>query len=177
MGMKASSQPGPAHDDDGHTQTRPILFFDGVCGLCNRFVDLMLKADSRDRFRYAPLQGETALNILGPQDEDPPVLPVNGSRDSIRTVKCRSAGVETPGWLMAADRRTVRISPSPARSRLPPRRPEQIPVVRQTQRVSTAHARRAESVSAVNHSVPGHPPGNQCHRCKPGRLPIPALPP
>ena len=71
MGMKASSQPGPAHDDDGHTQTRPILFFDGVCGLCNRFVDLMLKADSRDRFRYAPLQGETALDILGPQDEDP----------------------------------------------------------------------------------------------------------
>ena len=43
---------------------RSIVFFDGVCGLCNRFVDLMLKADNRDRFRYAPLQGETAERML-----------------------------------------------------------------------------------------------------------------
>ena len=46
-----------------------ILFFDGVCGLCNRFVDLMLRADSQDRFRYAPLQGETARRKLGVDDE------------------------------------------------------------------------------------------------------------
>ena len=69
--MKAASQPGPAHDDDGHTQPHPILFFDGVCGLCNRFVDLLLTADTRDLFRFAPLQGETALRILGPQEGDP----------------------------------------------------------------------------------------------------------
>ena len=51
----------------------PILFFDGVCGLCNRFVDLILKADSRDRFRYAPLQGKTAQGMPGLRDqvEDP----------------------------------------------------------------------------------------------------------
>lgn len=53
----------------GSEQGKPILFFDGVCGLCNRFVDLMLKADSRNRFRYAPLQGETAQRVLGPQDQ------------------------------------------------------------------------------------------------------------
>ncbi|HEY2122369.1 MAG TPA: DCC1-like thiol-disulfide oxidoreductase family protein [Chthoniobacterales bacterium] len=36
-----------------------ILFFDGVCGLCNRAIDFVLRAD-RDRvFLYAPLQGET----------------------------------------------------------------------------------------------------------------------
>ena len=47
----------------------PILFFDGVCGLCNRFVDLVLRADSQDRFRYAPLQGETAQRLLGEQNQ------------------------------------------------------------------------------------------------------------
>ena len=48
--------------------SHPILFFDGVCGLCNRFVDLLLKADSRDRFRYAPLQGKTAQGMPGLRD-------------------------------------------------------------------------------------------------------------
>ena len=55
------------NDQTGHHH--PILFFDGVCGLCNGFVDLLLKADTRDRFRYAPLQGETAHRMLGPQDQ------------------------------------------------------------------------------------------------------------
>ena len=53
----------------GSEQGKPILFFDGVCGLCNRFVDLMLKADSRHRFRYAPLQGDTAQRVLGLRDQ------------------------------------------------------------------------------------------------------------
>lgn len=58
---------GAREDQAGRHQ--PILFFDGVCGLCNRFIDLMLRADSRDRFRYAPLQGETAQRLLGVDDE------------------------------------------------------------------------------------------------------------
>ncbi|MXY96218.1 MAG: DUF393 domain-containing protein [Gemmatimonadetes bacterium] len=45
------------------------MFFDGVCGLCNRFVDFMLWSDSRHRFRYAPLQGETARRLLGVDGE------------------------------------------------------------------------------------------------------------
>lgn len=62
------------HADRGNRADRsdwnhPILFFDGVCGLCNRFVDFMLKADSRSRFRYAPLQGETARRLLGVDDQ------------------------------------------------------------------------------------------------------------
>ena len=53
----------PAHNESEHR--KPILFFDGVCGLCNRFVDFMLRVDSQDLFRYAPLQGETARRMLG----------------------------------------------------------------------------------------------------------------
>jgi predicted DCC family thiol-disulfide oxidoreductase YuxK len=40
-----------------------IIFFDGVCGLCNRMVDFVLRED-RDRFfLYSPLQGETFRSI------------------------------------------------------------------------------------------------------------------
>lgn len=42
----------------------PILFFDGVCGLCNSFVDFCLSRDHRGAFRYATLQGETATRLL-----------------------------------------------------------------------------------------------------------------
>jgi len=48
-------------------ESRPILFFDGVCGLCNRFVDFVLKHDRRGRVVFAPLQGSTAAASL-PED-------------------------------------------------------------------------------------------------------------
>src|SRR5258708_13937257 len=40
-------------------EKQPILFFDGVCGLCNRTVDFVLQEDRDRRFLFAPLQGET----------------------------------------------------------------------------------------------------------------------
>jgi predicted DCC family thiol-disulfide oxidoreductase YuxK len=46
----------------------PILFFDGLCGLCNSSVDFVMKRDTRDVFRYAPLQGETAAEHLSDSD-------------------------------------------------------------------------------------------------------------
>ena len=49
----------------------PIIFFDGVCAMCNRFVDLILRADRREAFRFAPLQGETARALLPPLAGDP----------------------------------------------------------------------------------------------------------
>ena len=36
-----------------------ILYFDGVCGLCNRFVRFVLREDREHVFRFAPLQGES----------------------------------------------------------------------------------------------------------------------
>lgn len=50
--------------DSGH----PVIFFDGVCGLCNRFVDFVLTRDPSGIFRFAPLQGETAHEELSPAD-------------------------------------------------------------------------------------------------------------
>ena len=37
----------------------PIIFFDGECGLCDRFVQFVLRHDPQGLFRFAPLQGET----------------------------------------------------------------------------------------------------------------------
>lgn len=49
--------------DDG-----PIVFFDGVCGLCNHFVDFVMRYDSAGRIRFAPLQGETAARCADASD-------------------------------------------------------------------------------------------------------------
>jgi len=43
----------------------PIVFYDGECGLCNRSINWMIAHDSKGVLRFAPLQGETALNTIG----------------------------------------------------------------------------------------------------------------
>ncbi len=42
-----------------------IVYFDGVCGLCNFFVDFLIRRDKNDKLLFAPLQGETAAANLG----------------------------------------------------------------------------------------------------------------
>jgi predicted DCC family thiol-disulfide oxidoreductase YuxK len=56
--------------DQATTETAapPVLFFDGVCGLCNRFVDFILRHDRRRKLQMAPLQGETAARALSDDD-------------------------------------------------------------------------------------------------------------
>lgn len=41
-----------------------ILFFDGVCNLCNAAVDFFVKRDTKKALKYAPLQGVTASKLL-----------------------------------------------------------------------------------------------------------------
>ena len=42
----------------------PIVLYDGICGLCNRLVQFILKRDVHDRFRFASLQSGFAENLL-----------------------------------------------------------------------------------------------------------------
>lgn len=44
--------------------SHPIVLYDGVCGLCNRAVQFLLKRDRHDRFRFAALQSDFAANLL-----------------------------------------------------------------------------------------------------------------
>lgn len=43
--------------------SHPIIFFDGVCNLCNAVVDLVIKRDKARRFRYASLQSERGIEL------------------------------------------------------------------------------------------------------------------
>lgn len=43
---------------------KPIVFFDGVCGLCNTMVDFFIQKDKKRKLLFAPMQGETAKGIL-----------------------------------------------------------------------------------------------------------------
>jgi predicted DCC family thiol-disulfide oxidoreductase YuxK len=42
----------------------PILLYDGVCGLCNRMVQFVLRRDRESVFRFAALQSEFAGRAL-----------------------------------------------------------------------------------------------------------------
>ena len=44
----------------------PIIFYDGDCGLCQRFVQFVYNRDRRKQFRFASLQGKTAETYLAP---------------------------------------------------------------------------------------------------------------
>lgn len=40
-----------------------ILFFDGVCNLCNSSVDFVIRRDKKRLVHFAPLQGNTAKGL------------------------------------------------------------------------------------------------------------------
>lgn len=54
-----------AHEQFDHAL--PVVFFDGLCGLCNHSVNWLLAHDPNRRLRFAPLQGTLAGRVLSPQ--------------------------------------------------------------------------------------------------------------
>ena len=49
----------------------PIVLYDGVCGLCNRLVQFLLKHDRDGNLRFASLQSDFAAKVLQRHDIDP----------------------------------------------------------------------------------------------------------
>ncbi len=39
-------------------QKERIIVFDGICGLCNKSIDLLMKVDRQKIFKYTSMQGE-----------------------------------------------------------------------------------------------------------------------
>ncbi len=62
----------------------PTLLFDGVCNLCNGFVQWLIKRDTKRQFRYAALQSEVGQALLKegglPTDEISTVVLVDNGR-------------------------------------------------------------------------------------------------
>jgi len=52
-------------------ERHPVLLYDGVCGLCNRTVQFVLKRDRSDVFRFAALQSALGRRILEKQGINP----------------------------------------------------------------------------------------------------------
>lgn len=44
--------------------SKPIILYDGVCGLCNRLVQFLLKHDREGRLQFASLQSDFADKVL-----------------------------------------------------------------------------------------------------------------
>jgi len=49
----------------------PIILYDGVCGLCNRLVQFLLRHDKRKHLRFASLQSDFAGAVLRRHGLDP----------------------------------------------------------------------------------------------------------
>lgn len=53
------------------SDANPIILYDGVCGLCNRLVQFLLRHDKRGRLRFASLQSDFAEKVLSRHGLDP----------------------------------------------------------------------------------------------------------
>lgn len=81
-----------------------LVFYDGECGLCDRFVEFLLKNDRKKHFVFAPLQGTTAdqyLKSLPPEARftDSLILIENYSSAHPRVFMLAKGALRT-GWLL-----------------------------------------------------------------------------
>lgn len=51
-------------------EPKKIILFDGVCNVCNGFVQFIIKRDKEDLFRFASLQSEIAQKLLSERKID-----------------------------------------------------------------------------------------------------------
>lgn len=96
---------------------RKILFFDGVCGLCNQAVDFVLKRDRNRIFQFAPLQGETARVLLSPSDYEnlnSMVLWIDGRAYRKSAAAVRILWLLGSGWMVLGT--LIWIIPAPLRN-------------------------------------------------------------
>ena len=49
---------------------KKIILFDGVCNLCNRSVNYVIKHDKKDMFRFAALQSEIGNKLVAQRNID-----------------------------------------------------------------------------------------------------------
>lgn len=73
---------------------RRVVFFDGVCALCNRSVRFLMARDRHGVLYYAPLQGETFRALTE-------TIQVSDGLDSI--VYVRGYGTQTPALFVRSE--------------------------------------------------------------------------
>ena len=93
-----------------------LIYYDGLCGLCDRFVRFVVARDRRGRFRFAPLQGSTARarlpSLLEPESSRTVILEDDG-RFRVRSDAALAVLAGLGGaWRAAA---LLRVVPRPLR--------------------------------------------------------------
>lgn len=82
-----------------------VIYFDGVCGLCNGFIDFIMKIDRKNMFKFSPLQSEHAQKNLPKEfteDLDSVVVQIDGQ--TLRKSKAVFAVLKRIGgvWTVAS---------------------------------------------------------------------------
>lgn len=77
-----------------------MVFFDGVCHLCNGFVDWAVRRDRERLLTFAPLQGETAERMLNPDQRQGLSTVLLWDEGRILTKSSAVLGITSrlPGW-------------------------------------------------------------------------------
>ena len=96
--------------------SRPVILFDGVCNLCNGFVQFVIARDPRARFSFASLQSEAAARLAartGSADgRDSIVLLEDGRAFTQSTAALRIIAALGFPWMLAA---ALLVVPRPLR--------------------------------------------------------------
>ena len=100
---------------------KTLVFYDGVCGLCDRLVQFLLPRDRRGVLRFAELQGELARRELVPAGHDPAdldtVFVIADWRTPRQRVLARSTAIlhaiDSLGGVWSAAARLARLVPVP----------------------------------------------------------------
>ncbi len=75
-----------------------IIFFDGMCLLCNAFVDFLLKFDRHNSLHFAPLQGTTAVALSISQDLNTMIFYQEGAVEIKSTAVIKAISALGGGW-------------------------------------------------------------------------------
>ena len=109
-GESGASHGGPSRE----LHQSAIVFFDGVCNICNQSVNTLLKLDRKGKLRYASLQGPLATGLFGPLEGDPDSMKLSVPRRKQTTapsdrenVGTESRGLESKSSAVGALGRSV----------------------------------------------------------------------
>lgn len=75
-----------------------IIIFDGVCNLCNSYVNLIIAKDSKNQFRFAPLQNDFGKELAAKFQVD------ISKTDSIILVEAEKVYIKSTAALRIAKR-------------------------------------------------------------------------
>ena len=100
------------------SENGPIVVFDGVCLLCNRWVDFLLRHDRTGRYRLAAMQGNHGRRLLqthglSPDDPSSFLLVQDGvgftdTEALIRVLSGLGRGWQIIAWMIGAVPRFIR---------------------------------------------------------------------